>query len=112
MVTINEVIDLLGEDWVTRDRESGLDLMAATGDFFGGQPHGEWTVVWTNRGWTEEGNYVFGARHGEWKLYNENGALIRLSTYFGGRRNGPLKDRDDPDSPWRHYEYLNDALID
>lgn len=110
-ISVNEVIELLGDSWLTRDQESGLHLTAATGDSLGGQPHGEWSVIWIDRGWTEVGDYVLGARHGTWKLYDENGGLLRESTYYGGRRNGPLRDRDGPDSPWRRYDYLNGELI-
>lgn len=111
-VTVAEVIELLGDDWLTRNHETGLELTSATGDLLGGQPHGDWVVRWTNRKWTEKGRYVLGARHGTWKLYDENGELIRVATYFGGRRNGPLRDRDDAQSPWRHYEYLNGERLE
>lgn len=109
-VTVAEVIELMGPDWVTRGQEPGLERVTATGEQLGGQPHGEWEVIWSQRGWTEVGNYVFGARHGSWKLYDEDGELLRVSTYFGGRLDGPLRDRDGPNAPWREYDYVNGEL--
>lgn len=105
---VAELIAELPPDWITPIEPP----TTGDGPTLGGVPHGEWTIHYPLRDWTEKGRFVLGSKQGRWEMFDAQGELVQVLHYRNGKKDGEVSERDAVTGEWNTWTYRDGKLQD